>query len=61
MKSIIKFSNDIHIYFALEKEIGKIAILKKHTETLLSILKAKLVLSSISSSLPFPPVNHTSI
>ena len=25
--------------FALEKEIGKIAILKKHTETLCSILK----------------------
>ena len=33
-------SNDIHIYFALEKEIEKIAILKKHTETLRTILKS---------------------
>ena len=36
---MIKFSNDIYIYFALEKEIGKIAVLKKHAETLRSILK----------------------
>ena len=36
---IIKLSKDIHIHFALEKEIRKIAILKKHTEALRSILK----------------------
>ena len=28
----------MYIYFALEKEIGKILILKKHADTLLSIL-----------------------
>ena len=37
----MKLSNDIHIHFVLEKGIGKIAILKKHTETLRSILKRK--------------------
>ena len=31
---MIKLSNDIHIHFVLEKEIVKITILKKHTETL---------------------------
>ena len=36
---MIKLSSGIHIHFALEKEIGKIAILKKHTEILRSILK----------------------
>ena len=32
---------NVYIHFALEKEIGTIAILKQHTETLRSILKAK--------------------
>ena len=32
-------SNDIYIHFPLENEIGKIAILKTHAETLCSILK----------------------
>ena len=31
-------SNDIYIYFAAEKELGKILILKKHADTLRSIL-----------------------
>ena len=31
---MIKLSNDIFLHFALEKEIGKIVILKKHEETL---------------------------
>ena len=35
----MKLSNDVHTHFTLEKEIGKIAILKKHRETLHSILK----------------------
>ena len=39
---MIKLSNDIHIHFVLEKEIVKITILKKHTETLCSILKVNL-------------------
>ena len=30
-------SNDIHIHFTLEKEIGITVILKKHAETLSSI------------------------
>ena len=30
---MIKISNDIYIHFALEKEIGKIIILKKPAET----------------------------
>ena len=34
----LKLFNDIYIHFALEKEIGKIIILKKHPETLHSIL-----------------------
>ena len=33
----------IDIYFALEKEIGKIVILKKHAETLSPILKGTLM------------------
>ena len=40
---MIKFSNDIYIYFALEKEIGKIVVLKKHAETLCSILRIGFV------------------
>ena len=32
-------SSDICIHFVVEKEIEKIVILKKHAETLLSILK----------------------
>ena len=35
----MKLSNDIYIHFALEKEKAKIAILKKHTETLRSMPK----------------------
>ena len=38
ISSIIKLSNDTRIHFALKKEIGKISILKKHAETLRSIL-----------------------
>ena len=38
--SIIKLSSDICIYFALEKELAKIVILKKHAETLRSILNS---------------------
>ena len=34
----MKLSNDISIYFALEKEIIKIVILRKHAETLRSIV-----------------------
>ena len=35
---IIKLSNNIDIHFALEKEIEKIVVLKKHAETLRCIL-----------------------
>ena len=35
LSSIIKLSNDAYVHFALEKEIEKIVILKKHEETLL--------------------------
>ena len=35
---IIKLSNNIYIHFALEKEVEKIVVLKKHAETLRSIL-----------------------
>ena len=38
--SIIKLSSDICIYFALEKELVKIVILKKHAETMRSILNS---------------------
>ena len=38
--SIIKLSSDIYIYFALEKELATIVILKKHAETLRSILNS---------------------
>ena len=34
----MRLSNDTYNHFALEKEIGKIVILKKHVETLHSIL-----------------------
>ena len=48
---MIKLSNDIYIYFALEKEIGKIIILKKHAETLHSILKGYLLCKTITSQI----------
>ena len=38
---MIKLFSDICIHFALEKETEKIAIFKKHSETLRSILKAE--------------------
>ena len=38
----IKLPNDIHVHFALEKEIGKIAVLKMPPETLRSIFKMAL-------------------
>ena len=40
----MKRPNDIHVHFALEKEIGKIAVLKMHPETLRSILKMALMI-----------------
>ena len=39
---VIKLSDNIHVHFALEKEIGKMAVLKMHPETLRSILKMAL-------------------
>ena len=39
-----KLSNDIHIHFALKKEIAEIAILKKHTETLSFILMVRMTI-----------------
>ena len=54
----MKVSNDICIHFSLEKEIGEIVILKKHAETLHSILKILLRLFlSILPSLFFHPYN----
>ena len=35
---------DVYIHFILEKEIEKIATLKKHTETLRSILKRAVIM-----------------
>ena len=37
---IIKLSSDVYIHFAIDEEIGKIAVLKKQAETLPSILNA---------------------
>ena len=37
---IIKLSSDVYIHFAIDGEIGKIAVLKKQAETLPSILNA---------------------
>ena len=54
----MKVSNNIYIHFSLEKGIGKIVILKKHAETLHSILKILLRLFlSILPSLFFHPYN----
>ena len=54
----MKVSKDIYIHFSLEKEIGKIVILKKHAETLHSILKILLrIFLSILPSLFFHPYN----
>ena len=39
---MIQFCNEIYIHLALEKEIGKIVILKKHAERPSSILKLRL-------------------
>ena len=36
-----QLSNDIYIHFALGKEIGKIAVLKRHAETPNSILNTE--------------------
>ena len=52
----MKLSNGIYIHFALEKEIGKIAILKKHTETLRPIL---LSVSVRKSNLKFCATTST--
>ena len=46
----MKLFNDICIHFALEKEIGKIVILKEHAETLCSVLKRRIFNLSIDSS-----------
>ena len=40
---MINLCSDIYIHFALEKEIGKIVILKKDAEMLRSILRVKKV------------------
>ena len=37
----------MHINFALDKKIGKIAILKKHTETLRSLLKSLVFVKKV--------------
>ena len=46
----MKLFNDIYIHFALEKEIGKIVILKEHAETLCSVLKRRIFNLLIDSS-----------
>ena len=43
--SIFKLSKYVHIHFALEKEIKKIAILKKHAEAMRFILRQILLLN----------------
>ena len=46
----MKLFNDIYIHSALEKEIGKIVILKEHAETLCSVLKRRIFNLLIDSS-----------